>query len=679
MWHMEHRKAAALALVLFLLNLWIVRALLTTEYIAYMGSIEGARIAVSRWILENWGDLTWFPLWYGGIPFQNAYPPLCHMLVAVVAWLGNVTPALAYHWVTGIFYALGPVTLFGLALKLSGSRTYSFMTALLYSFISPAAFLIPIVHADLGSVWYPRRLQALVLYGEGPHVAAMTLLPLAVLLFIVALEKLRPRWWVLAALGIASVCLTNWLGATELGLAMLAWLLASHDLNRRKQWLWAILLSLYAYVIVMPWIPPSTVLAFIGSNEFRTGGYNSVLAQHWKFLAIGALALGAILWACRHFRFPNHLRFSLLFLYPIALVTISAISADPSAMPHRLRLQLIMEMGIVMVCAAVGKLVLDRFPSRVRTAALCLLLVLFIYPAMQFRKYAKILIRPADIHTTIEYREAKWLDQQMAGRRVMVPGSISFFLNAFTDTPQFTGGFDPGLINTALIGTYYQILGGETLEAGRVSVLWLRAFGVDAVAVSGPRSQEVYKPFRNPQKFHGVLAEMVREGDDVIYSVPRRSRSLAHVVRRSDLPARQPIDGLDIAPVLPYVSALEDPSRPAAEMFWRNRHAAVISARMEKDDILSVQISYHPGWTATVGGQPRQTFGDHLGQLIIEPQCEGPCSVELSYDGGSEMRLARLLWWVGVLGGAAWIVADGLKTTGHFRRVSRAPIESHQK
>jgi hypothetical protein len=260
-----------------------------------------------------------------------------------------------------------------------------------------------------------------------------------------------------------------------------------------------------------------------------------------------------------------------------------------------------------------------------------------------------------------------------------VPGSVSFFLNAFTDTPQFAGGFDPGLINPALIGPYYQILGGEGPEAGQVSVFWLKAFGVDAIAVSGPRSQEVYKPFRSPQKFHGILPEMVREGDDVIYSVPRRSRSLAHVVRRSDLPARQPIDGLDLAPVLPYVSALEDPSRPVAEMAWRNRHAAVISARMEKDDILSVQISYHPGWTAQVGGQPRQTSRDRLGQLVIEPQCEGPCSVELSYDGGSEMRFAWLLWWVSVLGGAAWVVAGRLKTTGYFRRGPRVPIESHQK
>ena len=73
-----------------------------------------------------------------------------------------------------------------------------------------------------------------------------------------------------------------------------------------------------------------------------------------------------------------------------------------------------------------------------------------------------------------------------------------------------------------------------------MAVLWLKAFGVDAVAVSGPRSREFFKPFRNPRKFDGLLPELWRDGDDVIYRVPRRSTSLAHVVRPADLAPRRP-------------------------------------------------------------------------------------------------------------------------------------------
>ena len=53
-------------------------------------------------------------------------------------------------------------------------------------------------------------------------------------------------------------------------------------------------------------------------------------------------------------------------------------------------------------------------------------------------------------------------------------------------------------------------------------------------------------------------------GDDVIYRVPRRSAGLAHVMRQGDLAARQPVNGIDIEPVRPYVAALEDASRPLA-------------------------------------------------------------------------------------------------------------------
>ena len=46
-------KSAVLALALFLGNLWLVRGLLTIEYLDQMGSIEGARIALSRWIARE--------------------------------------------------------------------------------------------------------------------------------------------------------------------------------------------------------------------------------------------------------------------------------------------------------------------------------------------------------------------------------------------------------------------------------------------------------------------------------------------------------------------------------------------------------------------------------------------------------------------------------------------------
>src|ERR1700689_3482958 len=108
-----------------------------------MGSIEAAYVSISRYMIENWRDLTWFPLWYGGIPFQNTYPPFLHTSVALAAGLFRTSPAHAHHIVTALLYCPGPTPLYALALRLSGSRSMSFWVAWLYSIISPCLFLMP--------------------------------------------------------------------------------------------------------------------------------------------------------------------------------------------------------------------------------------------------------------------------------------------------------------------------------------------------------------------------------------------------------------------------------------------------------------------------------------------------------------------------------------------------------
>ena len=100
-------RAILSAAFLLLLNAFLTRRLFVTEYLDQMGSIEGAYIGLSRYWIENWRDLSWFPLWYGGIPFQNTYPPLLHAVVALVAAASRLSPALAYHVVTALSYSLG--------------------------------------------------------------------------------------------------------------------------------------------------------------------------------------------------------------------------------------------------------------------------------------------------------------------------------------------------------------------------------------------------------------------------------------------------------------------------------------------------------------------------------------------------------------------------------------------
>jgi hypothetical protein len=280
--------------------------------------------------------------------------------------------------------------------------------------------------------------------------------------------------------------------------------------------------------------------------------------------------------------------------------------------------------------------------------------------AFHLRAFAQNLIRPMDIRTTTEYATARWFHTHMHGARVMAPGSTSFFMNIFTDTPQLGGGFDQGVSNwenrVASWVLYTDQNAGD--QAGEISILWLKAYGVRAVAVGGPASGEYYRPFQHPRKFEGLLAEVWRRGDDYIYSVPARSDSLAHVVGADSLVSTPPIHGLDVGGIRRYVAAIENPDLPLATMDWTSRHSArIVAAGLHRDQRISVQVTYHPGWRASVGGGRRPVGQDGIGLMAIDPQCEGQCIVDLTYDGGIEMQFARAACLAAFLGCLGWAVS----------------------
>ena len=85
-------------------------------------------------------------------------------------------------------------------------------------------------------------------------------------------------------------------------------------------------------------------------------------------------------------------------------------------------------------------------------------------------------------------------------------------------------------------------------------------------------------------------------------------------------------------------------------------------ADLKPQHLLYVQATWDKGWKASVNGETRVTRSDVLGQMIIEPHCNGPCVVDLVYDGGSELRIARILQALALAGAALWLIVV------HFRR-----------
>jgi len=691
-------KAAGFPLALLALNVFFTKELFTLEYSQYMGSIEAAFISISRYMLENWRDLTWFPLWYGGIPFQNSYPPLLHAIVAVIAGTFRISPALAHHAVTACMYCAGPVSLYFLALRLSGSRWYAFWAAWTYSIFSPSYFLMASVRSGMGGQVGPRRLQALVCFGEGPHITSIALLPVALLALDVAMAKRRPFWYVLAAVSMTLVVLSNWLGAVALAIGVYAYLLARTGKDGAwRIWVTAAAVAMLAYALACSWIPPSTIRD-IRYNAQYVGPFHRIYGTLPLYAAAGVLATTLIKYCMQRFRVSEVLQFFILFAILISAIPLAAEWVHVLVVPQPERYHLEMDLAICLLGAFGVRALVDRFLTDVRSGArldnrsltvaarkpgesarlsggrarlwgararlpaalAALILALSYYPARLDRRYARRMLKPIDIFQTIEYKTGHWFGSHLDGQRVLAVGTISFWLNAFMDTPQFGGGFDQGRVNRVLDRVQYQIYSADGAgdKAAEIAMLWFRAYGVQAIAAGGATSKEMYKPLKRPEVFAAALPEVWREGGDAIYRVPQRTASLAHVVRQRDLVRDLPENGLDVQETRAFVQALEDPNSPSADFRWTSRHAAEIHAALRPDDLLSVQASYHPGWHALVNGASRRVFGDGLGQLVIEPNCDGQCRVQLVYDGGVEMLTARIVSWTVLAGCLVWIAAS---------------------
>jgi len=652
------RATLAGAGLLLALNLFICFRLFHTEYLAHMNSIEGAYIGISRYILEHPRDLTWFPLWYGGIPFQNAYPPLLHALVAAAAWLLRISPALAHHLVGGAFYCLGPVALMFLAYALSGNLKLSMAASLLYSLISASAFLMPSIRADAG-LWNARRLEALVVYGDGPHVAALTLLLFAILALHLALRRMAPLPGIIAGILLASVALTNWVGTFSLAIAVISYLLARWGAQAKTPALHRILgfsalIGVLAYGLAAPWIPPSTI-ADIQRNAQFTVGYYPLGLRQLEYAGLLVVAGAGVWWVLARYRASLGVRFGSWFLLLTAALALPAEWLHVYLMPQADRYHIEMEIAVCLFLAFVVGPLLIRAAGRYQTWLALALLIGGALQTWNYRRYARAIIRPIDIHQTVEYQASRWLEANLPDRRVVATGSIQFWLNAFSDSPQIGGGFGQGIGNPEIPVMQYGI--PYTEKDGAATAMWFRLLGAKAVIVSGPGTRDSYPGvWHDPGKFRGVLPELWRNGADVIYGVPERTESLAHVILPGDAVAKAPINVLKVELVRPLDAALEDPSLPGAGFVWKNQHEAAISASLQPRQVVFVQVSYHPGWRATANGQPRPIRRDGLGFMIIEPRCSGPCDIRLVYDGGLEMRIAKLAQSASILAVLGWLL-----------------------
>src|ERR1035437_7618046 len=347
----SHLSAAA---VLAALNLWICWRLFKVEYTNHFASIEGAFVSIARYLSRHWGDASWWPLWHCGMPYQDTYVPLLHLAVAATATLGKISAMHAYHCVTGLAYALGPVALYLLAVRLGAARGSAFLCGLYYSLFSPCTLILPEMARDAGGFWFARRLQVLTADGEGTHTPSLTLMASAIIALEHALEKRTGRSFGLAAIALALVFLTNVPGTMATGLAVFCWLAAQRAGVRRAAWTIAAGAAVLAYAIACYGLPPSSELVVLGNVGRMHQGFSSGLKGAPFLLSLSLGAFAGLGWLLARTRLPLLLRFACLYS---GLTTLMVVTARPQVfelLPQVGRLHLEMEIGLCLILGTVA-------------------------------------------------------------------------------------------------------------------------------------------------------------------------------------------------------------------------------------------------------------------------------------------------------------------------------------
>jgi uncharacterized membrane protein YfhO len=126
------------------------------------------------------------------------------------------------------------------------------------------------------------------------------------------------------------------------------------------------------------------------------------------------------------------------------------------------------------------------------------------------------------------------------------------------------------------------------------------------------------------------------------------------VIPASAVVARRPTHGLDIAPAEPYIQALDDASLPDATLRWESTDRARIDAVTAPGQVVSVQITYDPGWVAWSGGRRLNVRQDGLGMMVIDPVGVGPCRIALEFTGGLQRMVLQVISLIMIAGLCLW-------------------------
>jgi hypothetical protein len=626
--------------LVFLLAAVLIRPYFKAKYMDRWPSIESTFIADARFLLAHGPSPQWQPLWYGGTRFDYVYPPALRYGTALISKVTGFWPVKAYHFYVAFFYAIGIAAVYLLIRVGSGSRRGAYLGAAASALMSPVFLILP-SYRHGSWMHQPLRLWVLNAYGEGPHMTALALLPIALAFSWLALEKRRPWAVALAAMFAAAAVSNNFYGATALAIfyPILVW---SFWVTRRDRRMFpsAVAIPALAYGLTAFWLVPSYLTITTENMKYvsNSGG------NAWSIVLAVVVAIAFAALTARWARGKQELTWLVFVAGSAVFFSLNVLGSmwfhlQITGQPHRLLPEL--DMIYIMAAVIVLRWLWNR-PGMATRAAVAVVIAGGFFTARGYVRHAwQAFPLAPDYQNRIEYQVSDWMWKNMPGARAFTAGSVRFWYDVWHDLPQVGGGSDQGLMNPMVPAASWELVTGKD---ARASILWMQALGGDAIAVSDERSEEVYKDYKAPRKFAGVLPVLYDNNrGDVIYSVPRRYRVHVRVVDAGKLRAARLHDGpVGLEHLQAYVDAIEQGPESPATLTHQGTDRIEVRANLAPGQVVVVQETYDSAWHAWSDGQPVPVRRDPMNLMELDPP-PGNREISLAFVTPLENQVGRAL------------------------------------
>jgi hypothetical protein len=635
----------------------MILPLFRLDYMDRWISMESTYVGDVRFLAEHWPHPRWQPLWYGGTRFDYLFPPVMRYAPAALVRVFNLLPARAYHLAAALFYCAGIVGMYALVRVRTRERAAAWMAALCTLLLSPALIFIPRLYV---AGWHraPQRIVLLTQWGEGSHMAALAMIPLALACALLAFERHRPAALAGTALLSAGIVSSDFYGATAwfLFFAILLW---SFWITHQQKVVFAraAAIVVLSFALTAFWLVPSFL--FVIFENLRLTAQPATSWSVWIFLAV---ASGYMLLSDRYARGRPELVWNVFVLGAVAIFTLYVLANEYSAFriagdPSRL----VPEFELVLVLAIVEGLrrLWSRPVRAARIAAAALVLGSLASAAPYIRRHKVFFPRDWHVEQRPESQIQEWLRTHLPGARALVAGSVRLWYDTWHDLPQLGGGADLGVNNGLAVAAQWQVLLGDQAD---ISVEWMRCLGVDAVAVNGPDSKEMYHDFKQPRKFAGKLPVLFdNHQGDIVYGVPRRFPGIARVVETARLAAVKPFQKEpDLDHLRVYSAVLEQGPDAPATVTWQGSDAFRAHAWLQPGQALLIQESWDTAWRAWSAGREVPLARDPMG-FILASAPPGEQDIRFAFTLPLENAIGRAVTLLAFAALAAWCIRGYVK------------------